>query len=186
MIESDASLVARVRSGDSGAADVLLRRHFRASYLVALAGIGNPADAEDVLQDALINCLTRIDDCENPEKFGAWLSRIVRNTAHNRRDYLRVRETQPIADGPEYPARERADQRMKTQELRRTLLGALSRLSQNQREVVLLHDLKGWHHAEIAAQLGISVGMSRRHLSDGRKRLREILGDYASLEPDHD
>ncbi|HEV7596276.1 MAG TPA: RNA polymerase sigma factor [Gemmatimonadaceae bacterium] len=186
MIESDASLVGRVRSGDSGAADILLRRHFRSAYLVALAGMGNPADAEDVLQDALINCLERIDDCEDPERFGAWLSRIVRNTAHNRRDYLRVRETQPIADGLEYPARERADQRVNIQELRRTLLDALSRLSENQREVVLLHDLDGWHHAEIAAVLGSSIGMSRRHLSDGRRKLREILGDYANLEPDHD
>jgi RNA polymerase sigma-70 factor (ECF subfamily) len=186
MIESDASLVARVRSGDSGAADTLLRRHFRSSYLVALAGIGNPADAEDVLQDALITCLERIDDCQDPGRFGAWLSRIVRNTAHNRRDYLKVRETQPVAEGAEYPSRERADERVDAADLRRTLLDALSQLSENQREVVLLHDLDGLRHAEIAGQLGSSVGMSRRHLSDGRKRLREILGDYSNLEPDHD
>jgi RNA polymerase sigma-70 factor (ECF subfamily) len=175
-----------VRSGDSAAADVLLRRHFRASYLVALAGMANSADAEDVLQDAFIKCLERIEDCENPDKFGAWLTRIVRNAAHNRRDYLQVRETHPIADGLELPARERADERLQREELRRTLAAALVRLSESQREVVLLHDLEGWRHAEIAEQLGISVGMSRRHLSDGRKILRELLGDYASLEPDHD
>jgi RNA polymerase sigma-70 factor (ECF subfamily) len=55
-----------------------------------------------------------------------------------------------------------------------------------QRDVVLLHDLEGWRHAEIADRLELSEGMSRRHLSDGRKRLRALLGDYASLEPDHD
>jgi RNA polymerase sigma-70 factor (ECF subfamily) len=55
-----------------------------------------------------------------------------------------------------------------------------------QRDVVLLHDLEGWRHAEIADRLALSEGMSRRHLSDGRKRLRALLGDYASLEPDHD
>jgi RNA polymerase sigma-70 factor (ECF subfamily) len=162
-----------------------LRRHFRAAYLVAFAGVGNSADAEDVVQDAFIKCLDHIDDCENPAMFGAWLARIVRNTAHNRRDYLRVRETQPL-ERLDIPSRHRADEAVESRELRQTLLAALARLSDQQREVVLLHDLEGWRHAEIASELGISPGMSRRHLSDGRKKLREILGDYARLEPDHD
>ncbi|HEY0529682.1 MAG TPA: RNA polymerase sigma factor [Gemmatimonadaceae bacterium] len=186
MTDSDALLVARVRSGDRAAADTLLRRHFRAAYLVALAGIGNPADADDILQEAFIKCLDHIDDCENPTMFGAWLTRIVRNTAHNRRDYLGVRETQSLAEQQELVSRNRADDELKTHELRQTLFAALNRLSQPQREVVLLHDLEGLHHAEIATKIGISAGMSRRHLSDGRKKLREILGDYSSLEPDHD
>jgi RNA polymerase sigma-70 factor (ECF subfamily) len=63
---------------------------------------------------------------------------------------------------------------------------ALEQLSPVQRDVVLLHDLEGWRHAEIADRLELSEGMSRRHLSDARKRLRALLGDYASLEPDHD
>lgn len=186
MTDSDASLVARVRSGDTAAADSLLRRHFRPAYLVAFGGIGNAADAEDIVQDAFIKCLDHIEDCENPAMFGAWLMRIVRNTAHNRRDYLRVRETQSIAELPEFASRLRADDELKTQELRGALTSALARLGEQQREVVLLHDLEGLRHAEIATELGISPGMSRRHLSDGRKKMREILGDYAHLEPDHD
>ena len=186
MTESDATLVARARLGDALATATLLRRYFRAAYVVALARVGNRFDAEDVCQDAFIRCLERLDDCREPDKFGAWLIRIVRNTAHNRGDYLRVRSAEPIASHLDLQSPARADDEAERNELRETLMKALAELSDVQREVVLLHDLEGWRHAEIAAHLDLSEGMSRRHLSDSRKALRTLLGDYATLEPDHD
>jgi RNA polymerase sigma-70 factor, ECF subfamily len=186
MMESDASLVARVRLGDTVAADALLRRHFRASYLVALARVGNRADAEDVCQDAFIRCLERIHSCRDPERFGAWLTQIVRNTAHNRRVYLGVRDTEQFSSHVDMTSAGRSDEAVERHELRDRLRQALSQLSEAQREIVMMHDLEGWRHAEIAAQLDVSILMSRRHLSDGRKKLRGLLGDYATLEPDHD
>jgi RNA polymerase sigma-70 factor (ECF subfamily) len=185
MTDSDAALVARARQGDAAAADLLLRRWFRASYLIALARLGNRADAEDACQDAFVRCLDRLHQCREPERFGPWLLQIVRSTAHNRADYLRVRATVPLEpDTVADPGR--ADQAAERGELRARLRAALEQLSPIQREVVLLHDLEGWLHAEIAERLELSVAMSRRHLSDARRQLRGILGDYASLEPDHD
>jgi RNA polymerase sigma-70 factor (ECF subfamily) len=186
MIESDASLVARIRLGDTAAADALLRRHFRAAYLVALARVGNSADAEDVCQDAFIRCLEQIHSCRDPERFGGWLTRIVQNTAHNRRDYLRVRAGEPLASHLGVASNKRSDETLYREELRDRLLKALSQLKESERDVVLLHDLDGWRHAEIATHLSMSVLMSRRHLSDARKKLRGLLGDYDTLEPDHD
>jgi RNA polymerase sigma-70 factor (ECF subfamily) len=186
MTESDASLVARARAGDAAGTETLLRRYFRASYIVALARVGNRLDAEDVCQDAFIRCLERLDDCREPDKFGAWLIRIVRNTAHNRGDYLRIRSAEPISLHLQVQSPMRADDETLRNELRETLMRALANLSGVQRDVVLLHDLEGWRHAEIAAHLELSEGMSRRHLSDARKKLRDLLGDYATLEPDHD
>lgn len=186
MTESDASLVARARLGNAAAVEALLRRHFRASYLVALGRMGNREDAEDVCQDAFVQCLERLEDCREPDKFGAWLIRIVRNTAHNRGDYLRVRASEPIALHLDVPSSARTDSGAQRHELRETLMAALSQLSEVQRDVVLFHDLEGWRHAEIALHLELSEGMSRRHLSDARKTLRQLLGDYATLEPDHD
>lgn len=84
------------------------------------------------------------------------------------------------------PSPVRTDAELQHRELRETLQRALARLSEVQRDLVLLHDLEGWRHAEIAVHLDLSEGMSRRHLSDARKALRELLGDYATLEPDHD
>ncbi len=186
MIESDASLVSRIRLGDAAAADTLLRRHFRSAYLVALARTGNTLDAEDVCQDAFVKCLEQIHTCRDPERFAAWLARIVRNTAHNRMDYLGVRETDSIDAHVEVATKRGPAVAVEQRELRDLLLAALSRLSTVQREVVLLHDLEGLRHVDIAAQLDLTVLMSRRHLSDARKRLRDILGDYAMLEPDHE
>jgi RNA polymerase sigma-70 factor (ECF subfamily) len=186
MAESDASLVARVRLGDASAFETLVRRHFRAAYLVAFARMENSADAEDICQDAFVNAWRHIADCREPDRFAAWLVRIVRNTAHNRGDYLRVRATEPIEHGAHVSDGLAADAAAIRGELRAQLLNALGQLPVVQREIVLLHDLEGWRHAEIASKLDVSEVMSRRHLSDARKRLRSLLGDYATLGIDHD
>jgi RNA polymerase sigma-70 factor (ECF subfamily) len=60
LTESDAALVARVRGGDGAAFDTLVRRHLRAAYAVALAQLGEEADAQDAVQDAFVTALKRI------------------------------------------------------------------------------------------------------------------------------
>ena len=185
MADADAELVARVHSRDAAAFEVLMRRYFRMAFLIAFAQLNDRADAEEVCQDVFLRCWERIEECRNPERVGAWIAAIARNTAHNRRDARRVRETEHL-EGLAIAGPERTDAVVHRNELRAALLGALETLSPVQREVVLLHDLEGWKHAEIAGRLDLSAVMSRRHLSDARKRLRERLGDYATLEPDHD
>jgi RNA polymerase sigma-70 factor (ECF subfamily) len=186
MTDSDASLVERTLAGDMAAADVLLRRHFRTCYLVALSAVGDRAEADDVCQEAFIRALAKLHECRAPERFAAWLAAIVRNVGHNRRRYLHLRRTDAITDHGELTTRTPTDETTQRRELRSHLLGALSQLPRAQREVVLLHDLDGLRHREIAARLGLSEAMSRRHLSDARARLRELLGDYATVSPDHD
>ena len=186
MEESDAALVARVRLGDAAAFEVLMRRHFRLAYLVALARVNNTADAEDICQDAFVSAWQHIHDCREPARFASWLTRIVRNTAHNRGDYLRVRATEGIEMAAAVPAGDVSDDAVMRAELRATLLAALAQLSPVQREVVLMYDLEGWSHAEIGGRLEMSEGMSRRHLSDARKRLRTMLGDYQKMGQDNE
>ena len=185
MAESDASLVARVRLGDATAFETLMRRYFRMAYLIALARVNDVADAEDVCQEAFVSAWQHIHDCE-PDRFAPWLSRIVRNSAHNRADYRGVRATEPLEDAGTAEARDTADARTMRGELKTRLLMALGQLSPVQREIVLLHDLEGWTHREIAKRVEVSEQMSRRHLSDARKRLRTILGDYETHGVDHD
>src|SRR5688572_10512062 len=98
MTESDAALVARARLGDAAAFEALVRRHFRAAFLVALARVGERAEAEDVCQEALVRAWERIHECRDPNRFGAWLVRIARNAALNRREYLSVRATDTLED----------------------------------------------------------------------------------------
>jgi RNA polymerase sigma-70 factor (ECF subfamily) len=177
----DATYVVRARRGDAAAFEALVRRHYRAAYAVALAQLSNGMDAEDVCQDAFLKALERIEDCREPEKFASWLLQIVRNRAHNYRDYRRVRAAASLeatwAAGPDDSAKdaEQAD-------LREKLEGALAQLSEVQRQVVLLHDLEGLKHREIAERLDISEGMSRQHVFHARKALRRLMGDQALKE----
>ncbi len=183
MTESDAVLVGRARAGSAEAFEALVRRHLKAAYAVALAQLGEAADAEDVCQDAFVTALRRMEECRRPDQFGAWLLAIVRNRAHDFRRRRTVRDALPLdaalaASGGPDPHRE-----AERGELRRDLLGAMEGLSETQREVVLLHDLEGWSHREIGEKLGMSDGSARVHLFKARKTLRERLSRRHKEEP---
>jgi len=184
--ESDDTLVGRARRGDPGAFEVLLRRYFRASYLVAMAQLGERAEAEDACQDAFVKAWEQLEQCRDGGRFGAWLLRIVRNSAHNRRDYLRVRRTESLDVDTAVNAKGSSEGDLERRELASALHAALATLPPVQREIVLMHDLDDWRHARIAALLEISEVMSRRHLSDARKQLRILLRGRASEEDQHD
>ncbi len=177
MDEADAALVARAREGDSEAFGALVRRYLRSAYAVALARVGDPADAEDVCQDAFLTALERLESCRRPEGFGGWLLAIVRNRAvdlHRRRS---VREAQPLERADAVPAADDPEREAQRSERRSELLEALRHLTELQREVLLLFDFEGLSHREIAERLGISEGSARVHLHNGRRALRERLGD---------
>jgi RNA polymerase sigma-70 factor, ECF subfamily len=167
----DAALVERARKGDGAAFEVLVRRYMRPAYAIALGVVKEPADAEDVCQDAFVRALERLDDCD-PARFGAWLLRIVRNRAHSVRRYLGVREAAPldavVVETGE-PGPHRALERGR---LRDDLLAALAELKEVQRHVVLLHDLEGWKHREISELLDLPEGTVRAHLFHARRALR--------------
>jgi RNA polymerase sigma-70 factor, ECF subfamily len=180
----DSSLVGRARKGDRAAFELLVRRHYRAAFAVALGILGRTADAEDVCQDAWIRALERLETLRAADRFAPWLLQIVRNAARNRLDYLRLRRAEPLesesASGRADPRQDLARQR-----LRIRLEAVLGELSVIQREIVLLHDLEGWDHRAIGGALGISEVHSRQHLFQARRRLRELLGDDAQEELGH-
>jgi RNA polymerase sigma-70 factor (ECF subfamily) len=167
-----AALVVCAQRGDALACEKLARRFLRAAYSVALAVLVRRADAEDVAQEAMITALERIGTCREPKAFQGWLLQIVRNRAKNQLDKRRLRDV--TRDGEE---RELGvdDAPAELVDRRRRLLRGLASISATQREVVLLHDLEEWTHGEIASNLGISEGMSRQHLFQARRALRESL-----------
>lgn len=178
MHETDSALVARARQGDSAAFEELVRRHLKACYAVALARVGQPADAEDVVQDAFVTALWKLEDCRSPDRFGAWLLEIVRNRAHNYRRYQSMRDALPLTDATPVPSGNDPERDAERGELKEHLLRALETLTELQREVILLFDFEGWPHREIAEKLGISEGSARVHLSNARRTLRSSLGMY--------
>jgi len=166
-------LVQRARAGNGAAFEELVRGHYRAAYATARALTGNDMDAEDVVQDGFIRALERLDECD-PDRFAGWLLTLVRNRAHNLRARERVRTGASVEDvDPAGP--DRTDGRTERGELRTALDEGLAQLTPVQREVLLLHDLEGWRHREIAESLDMSEVMARQHLFQARKRLRELL-----------
>ncbi len=149
---------------------MLVGRFLRAAYAVALAIVGRPADAEDVAQDAFVSALQQIGSCREPERFAGWLLQIVRNRALNWLDRRRLR------DVPREEARVREEASAPSVAgMQGPLIEALAALSPVQREIVLLHDLEDWSHAEIAQAIGCSEVMSRQHLFQARRILRGLL-----------
>ena len=176
MLAEDATaiLVGRAKRGETVAFEELVRAYLRAAYAVALAVVGRPADAEDVAQEAFLAAFEQIDTCREPGHFAGWLLQIVRNRARNWLDRRRFRNVP--AEDPAEGRVERAPPGVEPM-LRGRLLRALGDLGAVEREVVLLHDLEGWTHPEIAMALGISEVMSRQHLFLARRQLRAQLGE---------
>jgi RNA polymerase sigma-70 factor (ECF subfamily) len=173
--ETDAALVALARQGDARAFEQLVRRHLRVAYAVALRQVGNADDADDVVQDAFVRALERLEDCREPERFRAWLLTIVRNRGHN----LRAREAVRAADALD-SVRGLADRgdtarRVEEREFREGLEAALAQLTELQRNVFVLFDMEGLDHREVAERLGISRSSSRFNLHVARRALRERL-----------
>lgn len=175
MEESDGFLVGRARAGDAEAFGALVRRHLQPAYAVALARLGEPADAEDIAQDSFLVALQRLDECRNPERFLPWLLAIVRNRARDHQRFHAVRGAVPL-DSVELPSSASPDRDLERSDLRDSLTAAMKGLTEHQREVLLLHDFEGWSHREIAEKLGISEGSARVHLHNGRRSLRARLG----------
>lgn len=182
---TDAELVADVRDGRAAAFDVLVRRHYRAAFAIALANTGNRADAEDVCHDTFVRAAERLDDCRYPDRFAHWLLTIARNLGRNALAKSRVRRAAPLEHGTAASG-ESPERDAELSDLREQLTRALGELSPIQREVVLLHDLDGWPHDAIADVIGTSAGMSRQHLFKARKRLRASLGERSSEEYFHE
>lgn len=174
---SDAELVERVRAGDAEAFDELVERHLDAAYAAAFAVSASREDAEDACQDAFIAALKRLEQCRDGSRFRAWLLRIVRNRAHNIRRYRALRAVVSFVESSAQGFG--SDPALDTEraESREHIMVALRRLSSRQREVVVLFDMEGWTHRDIAESLGISEGASRAALFKGRLELRRLLGD---------
>lgn len=180
---SDEYLVRRAQAGDSQAFGVLVGRYMRAAYAVSLSVMGRHDDAEDAAQEAFMVALERLDDCRTPDRFAGWLMTIVRNRARNlvRRGVLRETDAVPETAASRGPTPEKVAEQS---ELRERLGNALRRLPEVQREIVLLHDLEGWRHREIAEHLGIPSGTVRSHLHFARKSLRRD-SELAQVAAEH-
>jgi len=175
--DDEPALAERVRQGDAAAFDTLVNRYMRRAFAVAYRLMGQKEDAEDLVQDAFLTVLQRIDTFEAGRPFSPWFFRILVNRGLNARKArsLRAVEAIPETAAAGGPSPERAAERM---ELRDRLAAAMEALPERQRVIVQLFELEGFGGPEIAEILEISDGTVRWHLHEARKTLRRALAPY--------
>lgn len=170
---SDAELLAAYRAGDRCAFGVLAGRHTRELWALALRTMGDPDDAADAVQEALVSAYRRAGTFRGEASVRTWLRRIVVNACIDRIRHERVRRTVPWPER-DLPARW-ADPALELV-TRMAVDDALATLPVEQRVAVVLVDVQGYPVAEAAAILQVPVGTVKSRCARGRARLAVLLG----------
>ena len=187
--ESDLVLVKRVQRGDKSAFDLLVRKYQHKVVKLVLRYVRNPAEAEDIAQEAFIKAYRALPQFRGDSAFYTWMYRIAINTAKNS---LASRDRSPIAydldltdpeeshsvqtklqdpDTPEGMAL--------TEEIRGIVNSAIEGLPEELKTAIVLRELDGLSYEEIAAAMECPVGTVRSRIFRAReaidKRLREVF-----------
>ena len=168
-----ADIVTRARAGDPSAFRALYEAHVGRVHAVCLRLTGDPAFAEELTQDAFVRAWQHLASFRGASSFGTWLHRLTVNLVlTSLRGRLRRERRLPLwADPPDTPDPVRRDVAQAVD-----LERAIAALPPGCRTVFVLHDVEGWPHHEIAAQLNLAVGTCKAHLFRARRLLRAQLG----------
>lgn len=174
----DAELLAAHVDGDDTAFAELVNRHRDRLWAVAMRTTGDPEEAADALQDALISAFRRADSFRGESAVTTWLHRIVVNASLDRLRRRSVRSASPLPEddfGVSAPVVGNNHDQINQAELRWEITRALAELPEAQREAVFLVDVEGYSVEEAAAILDCPTGTVKSRCSRGRAKLAESL-----------
>jgi RNA polymerase sigma-70 factor, ECF subfamily len=186
---SDLSLVRRVQRGERGAYDLLVLKYQHKVVKLVMRYLRNPADAEDVAQEAFVKAYRALPQFRGDSAFYTWLYRIAINTAKNA---LAARDRNPVTyeldlqgsdDSSDMVSRlkdpETPEGLALTEEIRDTVNHAIEQLPEDLRTAIVLRELEGMSYEEIAASMDCPVGTVRSRIFRAReaidRRLREVF-----------
>lgn len=176
VVDDDHALARAAGAGDMRAFEMLYRRHVRRVFAVVwrICG-GQEARAEELVQEAFVRAWQALPKFRFESAFTTWLHRLAVNTALmdlRSRAGGEDRET----DDAELEFHGGLDTAGQRTALTLDLERAVATLPPRARAVLVLHDVEGWKHEEIAAELGMAVGSSKAQLHRARNLLRARLG----------
>ncbi len=167
------AVISRARSGDPKALEALYRAYSTPVYQLARRICRTTEDAEDVLQETFFEVCRSIRNYRGDGSLWGWIRTVASSKALMRLRRNKYRDTDDL-DDELAPGRSGS-----SVALRMDLESALVRLSDTARAVVWLHDVEGYTHEEIAAQMGKTVSFSKSQLARAHARLRRWLGEEA-------
>jgi len=181
-------VLERAQAGDHIAFAEIYSLHKRRIYSLCLRMLGNPAEAEDLTQEAFLQLHRKIATFRGESAFSTWLHRLAINVVLMR---LRKKGLQLISldEAMEPTTEERPGRSFGTDDL--SLTGAIDRLVLQRaindlpagyRLIFMLHDIEGYEHNEIADMLECSIGNSKSQLHKARLKLRDALRIHAKVE----
>lgn len=166
---TDATLAAEVRTGSTHALGALYERYGGALLAVAYRLLQSTADAEDVVHDVFVGLPEALRRYEERGALGSWLKRITARVALAKTREQRAREHTTLSEDFDAPDRQRDIEGVMSLE------SAMRQLSPALRAVLVLKEIEGYTHAEIADMLDISIGASEVRLHRAVQTLRTML-----------
>lgn len=173
--DDELTWVARALDGDQHAFERLYRVHCGRIHALCWRLCGGDAGvAEDLVQESFVRAWNKLGMFEGRSAFGTWLHRLAANVAlSDRRIRLRrVRNEQPLDEDVERVA---VGARGVSADLSGDLEQAIAGLPERARSVLILYDIEGYTHAEIAEMTGMAVGSSKAQLHRARQLVRDAL-----------
>ena len=178
----DATLLRAHVDGDPDAFAELVRRHRDRLWAVALRTTGDPEEAADAVQDALLSAFRRAGTFRGDAQVTTWLHRIVVNACLDRMRRHKSKPTVPLADeqqaGIALGGEAASSDAPEGSDRRADVLAALMQLSDDQRSALVLVDMEGYSVQEAAELLGCAPGTVKSRCSRGRARLVPLLTAY--------
>ena len=173
--------VDKARAGDRLAFEQLYRSHCGRIYALCwrMCG-GDRALAEDMVQEAFVRAWNKLDLFKGESKFGTWLHRLAVNVVLSDRR-IRVKRVQRERQMDDDVERTLIGERDVFAGLRKDLEAAIAGLPERARTVLVLYDIEGYQHDEIAKMTGMAVGSSKAQLHRARKLVREVLKDSENI-----
>lgn len=186
---SEADAIAGAQAGDMKCFEALYDRYKRRIYSLCLQLVRNPADAEELTQEAFLQVYRKIRTFRGEAAFSTWLHRVTTNVVFMRlrKKHVQEVELQPAHedDGEQWKDTShilKEDCLLSGAIDRLSLQRALDTLAEGYRVVFVLHDIEGLEHHEIAELLGCSPGTCKSQLHKARIKLRHFLSAHGGRE----
>ena len=190
-VYDEKQLIQKSKDGDIKSFELLIENYQKTVYNMAYQYLGNPEDALDASQEALIKIFKSLKSFKGKSSFSTWIYRICVNVyidelRKRKKTYLdTISSTITTEDGElEIPIVDKGplpDELLEKKEIRHEVLKAIDNLTPDYKSVVILRDINGFSYEEISKVLGCSLGTVKSRINRARKSLKNLLSENKEL-----